>query len=128
MKLISKKMLILIALFLTISLATSARAQIAERYDIGIMSTKGLSVSACRQLADEVCGRYGIPLLVLHDLDKAGFSIKGTLQRDSRVYKFKHDIQVIDLGLRMEDVIHEELQSEPVCSGCIQASREYVVS
>jgi hypothetical protein len=53
--------------------------QLAERYDIAIMSTKGMPVVACRQLADEICGQYKIPLLVLHDFDKAGFSILGTL-------------------------------------------------
>ena len=28
-----------------------------------------------RKLVDEICHRDGIPLLVLHDFDKAGFSI-----------------------------------------------------
>lgn len=89
-------------------------AKIAERYDLAIMSTKGLSVTAARELVDEVCGQYGIPLLVLHDFDKAGFSIVGTLQRDTRRYQFGNDIRVIDLGLRLEDVELHGLQSESV--------------
>jgi len=52
---------------------------LAERFDIALMSTKGLSVTAARHLVDEMCGGHGIPLLVLHDFDKAGFSIVRTL-------------------------------------------------
>src|SRR5262249_22610067 len=59
-------------------------AQIAERFDVAIMSTKGMSVTAARELADTMCSDHDIPLLLLHDLDKAGFSIAGTLQRDTR--------------------------------------------
>jgi len=79
-------------------------ARIAKRYDIAIMSTKGLSVVAARRLVDHLCGTYHIPLLVLHDLDKSGFSILGTLSNSNRRYEFKHDINVIDLGLRLDDV------------------------
>jgi hypothetical protein len=95
--------------------------QLAERYDIAIMSTKGMPVVACRQLADEICGQYKIPLLVLHDFDKAGFSILGTLggayhldnERAPR-YEYRHNFEVIDLGLRLEDVRAHDLQSEIV--------------
>jgi hypothetical protein len=89
-------------------------AKIAERYDIGIMSTKGLSVTAARELVDNVCGHFGIPLLVLHDFDKAGFSIVGTLQRDTRRYSFVNDCDVRDLGLRLTDAKEYDLQSETV--------------
>jgi hypothetical protein len=71
-----------------------------------------MSVTAARRLADEMCSEYDVPLLVLHDFDKAGFSIFGTLQRDSRRYKFDNEIDVIDLGLRLEDVESMGLQSE----------------
>ena len=86
-------------------------AELAERFDIAIMSTKGMPVVACRHLADELCGKHGIPLLVLHDFDKAGFSILGTLSGIStrdydefNRYEFEHEIEVIDLGLRLSDV------------------------
>jgi DNA topoisomerase VI subunit B len=78
--------------------------QLADRFDIGIMSNKGTSVTAGRQLVEHICGERGIPLYVLHDFDKAGFSIKATLQRDTRRYKFRHAFEAIDLGLRLEDV------------------------
>jgi hypothetical protein len=78
--------------------------QLAERYDIGIMSTKGLSVTAARRLIDGICGGYGIPCLVLHDFDKSGFSIFATLGRDSSRYTYRHRVKFIDLGLRLADI------------------------
>ncbi len=85
---------------------------LAERYDLAIMSTKGMSVTASRLLVDRLCGENAVPLLVLHDFDKAGFSIVGTLQRDTRRYEFEHKINVIDLGLRIGDI--EGLETEKV--------------
>jgi hypothetical protein len=84
--------------------------QLSARHDLAIMSTKGLSNTAARLLVDDMCGRYGIPLLVLHDFDKAGFSIVGTLKQSNRRYQFRNGIEVIDLGLRLPDV--EDLESE----------------
>ncbi len=78
--------------------------KLAARYDIAIMSTKGMSVTASRELVDVICGDHDIPLLALHDFDKAGFSIVGTLQRDTRRYTFMNQIEVIDLGLRLDDI------------------------
>ena len=43
--------------------------KLAERYDLAIMSTKGMSVTAARELVDVLCGDHGIPLL-----DTAGTS------------------------------------------------------
>ena len=81
--------------------------ELAQRFDIAIMSSKGMSVTAARELADEVCHRWRVPLFVLRDFDKAGFSIvAGFKQRQSRRYTFKNQIKVVDLGLRMGDVRH----------------------
>ncbi len=87
-------------------------AQIAKRFDVAIMSTKGMSVTAARALADEMCSDHGIPLLLLHDFDKAGFSIAGTLQRDTRRYEFRNDITVVDIGLSLADVEAMGLEAE----------------
>jgi DNA topoisomerase VI subunit A len=35
-------------------------ARIAERFDIAIMSTKGMSSTAARRLVDNMCFEYGI--------------------------------------------------------------------
>jgi hypothetical protein len=88
------------------------KAGIAKRYDLAIMSTKGMSNTAARRLVDDMCGRHRIPLLVLHDFDKSGFSILGTLRQSNRRYRFRHQINVIDLGLRLGDV--DGLESEEV--------------
>ena len=79
-------------------------ARVAERFDIAIMSTKGVSVTAARELADNICYLFDIPLLLLHDLDKSGFVISGTLQRDTRRYEFQNPITTIDIGLSLNDV------------------------
>jgi hypothetical protein len=49
-----------------------AKVQLAERYDLAIMSTKGLSVTASRTLVEHLCAKYKVPLLVLRDFDKSG--------------------------------------------------------
>lgn len=87
---------------------------LAEKYDLAIMSSKGLSTTAARTLVDRLCGENNLPLLVLHDFDKSGFSIIGTIRRDNRRYSFANEVKVIDLGLRLEDVRNHNLQSEPV--------------
>ncbi len=92
------------------------RAALAERYDIAIMSTKGVSVCAARKLVDELSGQ-GIPCLVLRDFDKAGFTIAKTLRTSGRRYTFQHRPRVIDLGLRLVDVQQNNLQSETVIYG-----------
>jgi DNA topoisomerase VI subunit A len=70
---------------------------LCARYDIALASTRGMSVTACRELFE----RLGVPVLVLHDFDKSGFSILGTLRRNTRRYTFTRAIEVHDLGLRI---------------------------
>lgn len=88
------------------------KVKLAERFDVAVMSTKGLSNIASRQLVDHLCGNHDIRLLVLHDFDKAGFSIVGTLSRSSSRYRFQHKIRAVDLGLRLSDVKQWGLDSE----------------
>jgi hypothetical protein len=87
---------------------------LANRFDLMIISTKGVSVTAARRLIDDVCGYHGIPLFVLHDFDVAGFMILGTLQRDTRRYQFSNAIEVIDFGLRLGDIAG--LEREPAAA------------
>jgi hypothetical protein len=90
-----------------------AKVRLAERYDIAIMSTKGMSVTASRLLVDTL----DVPLLVLHDFDKSGFSIAATLQRDTRRYQYENEVSLIDLGIRLGDVVVNKLESESVSYG-----------
>src|SRR5262249_38609794 len=89
------------------------RAQIARRFDVAIMSTRGMSVTAARQLVDSLSEK-GVTILVLRDFDLAAVSIVHTLRTDSRRYRFRSSPKVIDLGLPLTDVGEWELQSEPV--------------
>ena len=85
--------------------------KLADRYDLMIVSTKGVSVTAARRLIDDVCGNYDLPLFVLHDFDVAGFLILGTLQRDTPRFQFTNAVEVVDFGLRLDDI--EGLEREP---------------
>ena len=84
--------------------ALLAHALIAEQFDIAIASTKGMSNTALRRLLDGLVSRGMERVFVLHDFDAAGFSIFGTLGTDSRRYTFTNLVNVIDLGLRLNDV------------------------
>jgi hypothetical protein len=89
-------------------------ARIAERFDVGIMSTKGVSVTAARQLLDKLTEDGHLKkVLILHDFDAYGFSIFGTLFTDTRRYTFSNEVPVVDLGLRLSDVEELGLESEP---------------
>ena len=89
------------------------KVRLAERYDLAIMSTKGMSVTAARHLVENL-SEHDVTTLVLHDFDKSGFSILATLQSDTRRYTFASEPDVVDLGLRLADVKKLGLQSEPV--------------
>jgi DNA topoisomerase VI subunit B len=88
-------------------------ARIARRFDVAIMSTKGMSVTAARELVDELAARR-VRVLVLRDFDKAGFSIVRTLKKSSKRYRYRNHPRVRDLGLRLTDVEEMGLQAEPV--------------
>ena len=88
-------------------------AQIAERFDLAVMSTKGMSVTAARQLIDHLSAA-GVTILVLRDFDKSGFSIVRTLAHNTRRYTFTTPPRVIDLGLRLADVRALGLEGEHV--------------
>ena len=91
-----------------------AAEHLAERYDLAIMSTKGMSVTAARELLDLLAKRGIEQVLVLHDFDIAGFSIFGTLGASGRRYAFHNKVKLIDIGLRLDDVEAMGLEDEPV--------------
>jgi hypothetical protein len=101
-------------------------AKLAERFDLLVISTKGQSNVATRRLVDELCAvGHDLPLFVLHDLDAAGLLIAQALVEvteaaelrdenggDPVRYRFRHEINVIDLGLRLDDVKKWNLAAE----------------
>lgn len=82
-------------------------AGIADRYDLAVASTKGMPVSAVCDLL----GEMQLPVYVVRDFDKSGFSIVSALRRGTRGSR-KRPARVIDLGLRLADI--EGLEREPV--------------
>ncbi len=89
------------------------QAQVGERFDLALMSTKGMASTAARTLMEALSLACRVRFLVLHDFDKAGFSICATLTRATDRYQFKHRPDVVDLGLRLADVEAERLAAEP---------------
>jgi hypothetical protein len=75
------------------------RVKLAERYDIAIMSSKGMSVTAARDLVNHL----NVPVVVLHDFDASGIIIVDTLANSTRRYAYGcHN--VIDIGLQYGDI------------------------
>ena len=76
---------------------------------------------AARRLVDQLC-HGNVPVLVLHDFDEQGFEISqrltsvsdGAVAKERVRYEFENRVNVIDLGLRLEDVKQRELDDEAV--------------
>jgi DNA topoisomerase VI subunit B len=88
--------------------------KVGERYDLAIASSKGLASTAARNLLEALTVDHKVRIFVVHDFDKSGFSIFGTLTRDTERHQFTRDFQVIDLGLRLADIKKLGLEGEPV--------------
>lgn len=84
-------------------------AKIGDKYDIAIMSTKGIPVGAASKLLTHLSPNLNGKIFVLHDFDSSGFKIVKTLREGTRL---NSGTQVIDLGLRLNDVTG--LESETV--------------
>ncbi len=72
-------------------------ARVPARFDLALLSTKGISAIAARDLAREL----DAPCFTLHDMDKNGFVM-------SAGFPF-----ATDLGIRAEDIEDWELEPEP---------------
>ena len=88
------------------------KVKLAERYDLAIMSTKGVSTTAARTLIDRLVGAR-VPVFCIRDFDVSGFTIAGTLRRGTRRYSWRSK-GAIDLGLRLKDIQKYTLESEDV--------------
>jgi len=79
------------------------QVKLGKRYDLAIMSSKGMASTAARDLVDDICSG-DVPLLVLHDFDAAGIIINDTLENDTRRHSHSGTPNVIDLGLQYGDI------------------------
>jgi hypothetical protein len=89
------------------------QVRLAERYDLALMSTKGMTTTAARRLV-EWLSEAGVTVLVLHDFDKSGLEILQKFTTDTRRYQYSAVPRVIDLGLRLDEALQMGLDSEPV--------------
>jgi hypothetical protein len=71
------------------------RVKLGKRYDMAIMSSKGMAVTAARDLVDSTCSEYNIPLLVLHERRRPR-ARKWRLTRDS-VHESGHAVAFLIL-------------------------------
>jgi hypothetical protein len=84
--------------------ALVSHVRLAERFDIAVMSTKGMSNTAARRLIDGLM-RAGVErVFVAHDFDWSGFSIFGTLGKSNRRYRYQNPAKIVDIGLRLADI------------------------
>jgi hypothetical protein len=91
------------------------RVELEKNYDMAPCSSKGMGSTSVRQLFEQLARQFSnLKILVTHDFDKSGFSIAGTLQRSTERFQFEHPPEIINLGLRLEDVERYGLASEPV--------------
>jgi hypothetical protein len=84
-------------------------AEISERFDIAITSSKGMPVAALCDLLSKM-EELKVTAYCLHDFDVSGFTILKTLKQGARGSHGSG--KVIDLGFRSDDI--QGLQSEPV--------------
>jgi hypothetical protein len=86
-------------------------AKLAERYDMGIASAKGYPVEAVRELFSRAEGG-DYQLFVFHDADIDGYNIARVMSQATRRMPH-HKVDVVDIGLSVEDALEMGLDSEP---------------
>ncbi len=86
-------------------------AKLAERYDMGIASAKGYPVEAVRELFSRAEGG-DYQLFVFHDADLDGYNIARVMREATRRMPHHH-VDVVDIGLTVEDAVQMGLESEP---------------
>ena len=93
-------------------------ANISKKYDLAIISTKGIPVKAACDLLSTL--QKDVQIFTLHDFDKSGFTILKTLEEGTRM---SSGIDFIDLGFRLEDI--EGLPTEGVCESSSYRKAKY---
>jgi hypothetical protein len=87
------------------------QARLAERYDMAVVAAEGYSTEACRVLFQDADHQQGFQLFVLHDADIDGYNIARTLREETQRMP-GYRVEVIDLGLRLEDGLELGLATE----------------
>ena len=90
---------------------TVKAANLHKKYDMAVIAGEGYSSEAIRILLDKAQTGQDYTIFVLHDADPDGYNIARTIQ-DSTKRMPNHNIEVIDLGLRVQDAIDLNINSE----------------
>lgn len=85
--------------------------RLAERYDMAIIAAEGYASEAARVLFAQADKQQSYQLFVLHDADPHGYNIARTLQ-EATARMPGYQVDVIDLGFRLEDALARGLQTE----------------
>jgi hypothetical protein len=92
-------------------LHTIKAANLHKKYDMAIIAGEGYASEAVRILLDKAQTGQDYTIFVLHDADPSGYDIARTIQ-DSTKRMPNHNIEVIDLGLRVQDAIDLNISCE----------------
>jgi hypothetical protein len=85
-----------------------------ERHDCALLSSKGFSTRAARDLIDKLAEHHEpITVFCVHDADAFGTTIYQTLQEATRA-RGARKIKIINLGLEPEEAVGMDLQVEDV--------------
>ena len=87
------------------------QARLADKYDMAVITNEGYTSTAGRDLLASL-PPGDVQIFVLHDADPDGYNIARTLGEETARMP-DHNIQVIDLGLTVDDAIAKGLESEP---------------
>ncbi len=79
-------------------------ANIAEKYDMAILTGEGFATEAARTLLESASKDEDYQLFVLHDADPSGYSIARTVREETKRMP-GYSVEVIDLGLKIEEVV-----------------------
>ena len=86
-------------------------ARIAERHDMAVVAAEGYANEAARVLFGNAEQDRDYQLFVLHDADPHGYNIARTLREATRRMP-GHSVDVVDLGLKLDEALAMGLQTE----------------
>jgi hypothetical protein len=88
---------------------------LTKRYDAIVIGSKGFAVEACREVLQKYKKLLGgmVKIVAVHDSDPAGYQIGRDLATNLPRFGENVDIQVYDIGLRMNEALSMGLQDEP---------------
>jgi len=90
---------------------TIKAANLHKKYDMAVIAGEGYASEAIRVLLEKAQAGQDYTIFVLHDADPDGYNIARTIA-DSTKRMPDHNIEVIDLGLNIQDAIDMQLSSE----------------